>query len=66
MLQMFKSVKDKSKNEKEVGTVLAVFRLLTLIEKAGLINSILSDNIKHSLLKYVYKLGDRDRIPTEN
>lgn len=66
MLQMFKSVKDKSKNEKEVGTALAVFRLLTLIEKAGLINSILSDNIKHSLLKYVYKLGDRDRIPTEN
>jgi hypothetical protein len=66
VLQMYKSVKDKSKTEKEVGNSLAVFRLLTLLAKAGPMSSLLSDNIKHSLLKYVYKLGERQRIATES
>jgi hypothetical protein len=40
--------------------------LLTLLAKAGPISSNLSDNIKHSLLKYVYKLNNRERINTDS
>jgi hypothetical protein len=58
VLQMYKSVKDKSKSEKEVGIALAVFRLITLMVKAGSITPVLTDNIKHSILKYTYKLAE--------
>lgn len=69
-MQIYQSVKEKSKSrkeeEKESAIALAVFRLLTLLVKASPLGKDLSDNIKHSVLKYVYKLGEKQRLHSQH
>jgi hypothetical protein len=63
ILQMYRSVKEKAKSEKDVGTSLAIFRLLTLLVKGSAVSAGILENIKHSILKYVYKLSNRVDSP---
>lgn len=59
ILQIYKSVKDKVKGQGQIGISLAVFRLLTLLKKTTIKGTNLDDIVKHSLLKYIYKMAQQ-------
>ena len=56
--QMFRSVKEKAKNEGVAGLMVAVFRILTLMARSQDTPKILQDNMHHSVLKYIYKTAN--------
>ena len=60
IFQMYRSVKDKAKSEGLSGLMVAIFRLLTLMSRCQSVPKILSDNMEHSVLKYIYKAANPD------